>query len=797
MKSRLLLALALGSALGFGCAGKVTRFDPLAGSRSGYAVSAPVRIIRDAQGVPHILAQNKTDLFFALGYTMAQDRFTEMDIFRKVARGELAELLGVPIKISGLSIVRTDMALRSFRFPERAEAGLKAMAPEDRALIESFAAGINRYLADGGKTLSLYHLLHLQPTPWRPEDSLAVAELMGMSQNEGSILEEYYLERLRRILVPADWELFFPFYPKGAPIITQDYDLGQSFSPSAELPDGVRWGSNNWVISGRKSASGLPLLANDPHVPTMLVPTFWYHVHLQGGGYNIAGMMFPGFPCFGAAYNGKVAWALTNVMADHTDIFREKVNPKNPDEYLADGKWVPFEKEAAVFKRLIGKPVHYTYRKTRHGVVMDSGLPGWKVDSAPDEVLVFKYIDTDLPRFFHGYQVMALANSAEEFLAGAKDMALGPMAWNHVFADASGFIGYQTTGHIPIRADNQGVRAREGWDAKNDWQGYVPFEQLPHLYNPKKGFVATANNQIEVPGYPYYLTADYVGPSRIGRITELIEAKPKLDLADLKRIQYDVKVLPAQAWVPILLADLEGAQEPLLQKAREVLLKWQQEDYRATVDSAGHCLYRLFMDDFPDQVFDDDFPTPLAQNLNQAGMYHWILERIIADPKSKWFDDQRTPAVETRADIVRRTILKDMTYLSKQLGPDPGKWRWGGLHHLTLSTTFGLITIPRVTANIGTFELPGAPETVRASEGQFDEKEGYHDMFSGPSTHFLVDFSQPGQIFWNATTGNSENPDGGRLGNTTPAWLKAEYFSLFLDEAKFRQDAMGELILQP
>ena len=797
MKNRPVIALAVCSVLGLGCAGKVTRFDPIAGSRSGYAVSAPVRIIRDAQGVPHILAQNKTDLFFALGYTMAQDRFTEMDILRRAARGELAELLGVPIKISGLSIVHSDMALQSFRFPQRAAAGLQAMAPEDRALLESFAAGINRYLEDGGNTLSLYHLLHKKPAPWRPEDSLAVAEIMGMSQNVGSIMEEYYLERLRRILPAEDWELFFPFYPKDAPIITQDYDLNSLPSPRAELPDGVRLGSNNWVISGKKSVSGRPLIANDPHVPTMLVPTFWYHVHLKGGGYDIAGMMFPGFPCFGAAYNGKVAWALTNVMADHTDIFREKVNPENPDQYLADGQWVPFEKEDAVFKRLIGRPVHSTYRKTRHGVVMDSGLPGWKVDSAPGEVLVFKYIDTDLPRFFHGYQVMAQAQSAEEFLAGAKDMAFGPMAWNHVFADSSGFIGYQTTGHLPIRPDNQGLRAREGWDSKNDWQGYVPFEQLPHLYNPRKGYVATANNQVEVPGYPYYITADYVGPSRIGRITELIEAKPKLELADLKRIQYDVKVLPAESWVPILIADLEGAKEPLLQKAREVLLRWQREDYRATVDSAGECLYRLFMDNFPDEVFDDDFPAPLAQNLNAAGMYHWILERIIEDPKSKWFDDKRTKEVETRADMVRRTILKNMTYLSKQLGPDPAKWRWGELHHLTLSTTMGLLDIPRVTHSIGTFELPGAPETVRASEGQFDRKTGYHDMFSGPSTHFLVDFSQPGQITWNATTGNSENPDAGRLGNTTQAWLQAEYFSLYLDEAQFRQNAMGELILEP
>lgn len=417
MKIHPFLVLTICLSLVLGCAGKVVRFDPLSASRSGYPVAAPVEIVRDQQGVPHILADNAADLFFGLGYAMAQDRFTELDILRRLARGELAELLGVPIKISGLSVTHVDLALRTFCFRERAEQGLAGMAPEDRALLEAFASGISRFVEDAGETLTLYRMLRQKPAAWRPEDSLALAEMMGMSQTTGSIIAEYYLERLRRLLPAEDWEVFAPFYPAEGPIITDDRPWS---APAAGLdfPGGPRLGSNNWVVSGQKTETGRPLLANDPHVPTFLVPTFWYHVHLRGAGYDVAGMMFPGFPCFGAANNGQVAWALTNVMADHVDIFREKVNPENPDLYLADGQWVPFAKQEEVVKRLIGRPLKFTLRRTRHGVVMDSGVPGWKVDSAPDEVLVFKFIDTDLPRFFHGYQVMAQARDAQEFQIG-------------------------------------------------------------------------------------------------------------------------------------------------------------------------------------------------------------------------------------------------------------------------------------------------------------------------------------------------------------------------------------------
>jgi len=796
MKIHPFLAFGICLSLVLGCAGKVARFDPLSGSRSGYPVTAPVEIVRDQQGVPHILADNADDLFFGLGYAMAQDRFTEIDILRRLARGELAELLGVPIKIQGLSVARVDLTLRTFRFRQRAEQGLAAMAPEERALLESFARGINRFLEDGGETLSFYRLLRQKPAAWRPEDSLALAEMMGMSQAAGSITSEYYLERLRRLVPAEDWAVFVPFYPAGGPIITDDRNFS-GWQSRLEVPNGPRLGSNNWVVSGQKTQSGRPLLANDPHVPTFLVPTFWYHVHLRGGGYDVAGMMFPGFPCFGAADNGNVAWALTNVMADHVDLFREKVNPENPDLYLADGEWVPFAKQEEVVPRLIGRPLKFTLRSTRHGVVMDSGVPGWKVDSAADEVLVFKFIDTDLPRFFHGYQVMAKAQNAQEFLAGAKAMGQGPMAWNHVFADTSGFIGYQTTGHIPIRPDHQGVRAREGWDSKNDWQGYIPFEELPRLLNPRKGYIATANNRVELPGYPYYITSDYVSPSRSSRITQLLEAKPKLSLSDMKAIQYDVKVWEAQRWVPILLADLEGAPEPRLQQAAAVLAQWQQEDYRATVDAAGPCLFEMFLEEFPLFVFGDDLPQGLAENLAQTGMLSPALERILEDPDSKWFDDRATKAKETRPDIVRRAMDQAMRYLLKKLGQDSTRWRWGELHHLTLSTTMGVITIPRVTYLIGTFELPGAPETVRASGSMFDPKTGFADMMAGPSTHYLVDFINPREIIWNASTGNSESPEGGRLGNTTQAWLSGDYFTLYLDEARFRQRAMGELVLTP
>jgi penicillin amidase len=481
------LALVLSLVFFIHCGGKkVVRFDPVSGKITGCSVSARVEIVRDMQGVPHILARTDEDLFFGLGYAMAQDRFTELDILRRAAEGRLGEMFGSPVKIAGFGMETVDRSIRIFQFQDLGRTAYERMDPENKALLDAFCRGMNRFLADARGTISFYNGLKLEPEPWRPEDSFAVAGLFGLTMTMDGLIEEYYLDRFFRELGPEKMKLFLPYYPESGPFITEDYSPGKArvFEPLFSAlfnPGGL--GSNNWAVSGSRTESGKPLLCNDPHVPTILVPTFWYHVHLKEGSYDVAGLMFPGFPAFGAALNGKIGWTLTNVGADYIDLFREKVNPENPDQYLADGEWVEFEEKTEEI-RLRKKSHTATLRFTRHGVVLDPDYLGWNVNTAENEVLAMKFVDMKQDEFFRGYQMMAKAQNRDEFLAGDRLMSWGPFAWNHTYADVEGNIGYWTSGHIPIRPDNQGILPRDGWDSQNDWQGYVPFKDMPYLVNP-------------------------------------------------------------------------------------------------------------------------------------------------------------------------------------------------------------------------------------------------------------------------------------------------------------------------
>jgi len=302
--------------------GKGMRLEHLDGTLSGHAVSAPVSILYDMNGMPHIRAQNDPDLFYGLGYSMAQDRFFLMDIIRRVGRGEISGLFGKLPHYRHYDTVVIDRTIRSFRFVERGRQGVADLSPEDRALLEAYTPGINRYLEDAGNSLVEYRFFHTRPEPWRPEDCFVSADLFGLTMTMYGLVYEYYATRLVQELGLERARLFLVDYPKDAPYITEDYPFKTALrSPGSEklfalwaelapLLNGI--GSNNWVVSGKKTVSGKPLLANDPHVPTLLLPTFWYHVHLQGGHYDVAGMMFPGFPAFGAGSNGKIAWGITN-----------------------------------------------------------------------------------------------------------------------------------------------------------------------------------------------------------------------------------------------------------------------------------------------------------------------------------------------------------------------------------------------------------------------------------------------------------------------------------------------------
>jgi penicillin amidase len=787
-------------------AAKKPRLERLDGTLTGHAVSAPVSIIYDQVGMPHIRAQNDPDLFYGLGYAMAQDRFFFMDLIRRVGRGELSGLFGKLPHYQHFDTVVIDRTMRSFRFVERGQQGVANLSPEDRGLLEAYTRGINRYLQDAGDSLAEYRFFHARPEPWRTEDCFVAADLFGLTMTAYGLVYEYYASRLFQELGPERAKLFLIGYPKDAPSITEDYPakaalnnpalepLFNLFAQLGPLLNGL--GSNNWVVSGSKTASGKPLLANDPHVPIILLPTFWYHAHLQGGDYDVAGMVFPGFPAFGAGSNGKIAWGITNARADYFDLFREKISPDHPGQYFYKGEWRPFEIIPGEIPVRGHKPVKYEMRFTVHGPVLEEQLLGYQVPvNTGEEVLVSHITEVDMARFFHGYNRIALAADWDSWVKALEDKAMGPVAWNHVFASKSGDIGYYESGHVALRPDRQGVLARRG-TGEDDWGPWIPFNEMPHIKNPAKGFIATANNKIEGPDYPYYLSAGYNFPSRASRITELLEGRTGLTVQDMEKIQGDLKVKSAEQVVPLILADLAADPDPEVQKGAAALKQWQEQGYFAAIDATGPAVYEMMLKQLLKDTFSDELSPGLVGKLGLAGMSFPTLMKILPEPDNIWFDNVTTPRRETRKDIMRQAMLESTAYLKQKLGRDASRWTWGRLQTLYLYLPGGFIPQAGKSMRIGKYQYPGTEETINNSTNIFIKRYGFVNM-AGPSSRLVVDLNDPRHLLYNCSTGPSENPKSGRFSETTEAWRTGKYFTMSMDEAEYAQDKMGELKLMP
>ncbi len=771
-----------------------------------------VRIVRDENYLPHIIASNDEDLYFGLGFVMAQDRVSQMDMLRRAAEGRLSEILGRTPSYHGINLAGIDALIRTFRFREDAVEGYKYMRPKHRRLLDAYTRGINRYMKEIGDNLPFeVTILGIEPEPWRPEDSLAIWGLFGLTMSLDSLFNEYYLDRLASALGPEKARDFLPAYPQNAPIITASRVNNDFIGPFLAL-DRVfdRWiphphGSNNWAVSSSRTATGKAILCNDPHVPLNNIPTFWYHCHLKGGSYDVMGMVFPGSPVFGAGANGKIAWGITNVMDDLIDLFREKVNPENPNQYLYKDKWEDFTVVKGEIK-IKGKkrPMPFSYRRTRHGSIIEKGLVGnydvrkW----APGEVMAVKTVEADLATFFGGYLDLPKARNWKEFREACSRMSTGPIGWNQAYADADGNIGYQTTANVPVRADNQGIVINKGWTGEGDWIGRVPALQLPSLFNPSKGYLLSANNRVEKDDYPYYISGSYF-VQRAVRINEFLASRTDITAQDMMELQADTVDPAARNALPYIIDDLEGTDDPKLERARNILIEWKKQGCRDDIDLVGPTVYYAFLRYMPIETFTDEMGKDLGRVLTERYIIQSLqtLERIFPDAQNSWFDDITTPKRETRRDITQRAMRQGLKWVGKVLGRNPEKWNWGNFHTITLGHPLAIIPFPFLRGKKplmrGPYPHPGGDETVNnAISMSLMKKSGFHVVI-GPSSRLIVDFSQPRAIYTSASTGMSANPTMPNYDNLTETWRKVDYIRMYIDEEKFIKNARGVITMKP
>ncbi len=623
-----------------------------------------------------------------------------------------------------------------------------------------------------------------------------------MAYNLGGNYEtELMRARLIDLLGPEKTADLLPRYPQTGPFIippeVKDFSALRSLEPqrarnlrSFLRADGPGLGSNNWVVSGSRTTTGKPLLANDPHLG-LQIPSIWYQVGLHGGKFNVTGVTFAGVPGVIIGHNNRIAWGVTNVGPDVQDLFIEKVNPDNPNQVEFQGRWEDVQVIEEVIKvKGRAEPVVETVRITRHGPIVNAVLGDEMADADP---VALRWTALDVSTLWQAFMLLNLAQNWEDFRTALR--YFDAPAQNFVYADVDGNIGYQMPGRIPIRGQGDGTVPVPGWTGEYEWVGFIPFEELPWVFNPDVGYVATANNQVVPDTYPYLISTEWAAPYRSQRIVELIESKDKLSLADMQAIQGDVRPVTTDIFVPLL--DKVSSDDPAVAKALELMRAWDRNLY---ADRPEPLIYHLFIQRL--------FHLTLGDEMAQAGNAEMIedylsefrdaptqlLERLTQEPTDPWWDDAGTSQVETRDDIVPRAFAEAIAALQEsQESQDPTKWRWGDVHYANFDhLIFGTVDPLNRIFN-RSVPARGEAFTVNAASQAYPSLV----MNSGVSFRQVVDLSNLSASVIIHTTGQSGQVFDRHYDDMIEPWQKVAYNPFRFERADIEKAAKDVLVLRP
>ena len=745
----------------------------------------PVEIVRDRWGVPHIFAASDEDAAFALGYCHAQDRLFQMELSRRASQGRLAELLGP-------SFVKTDTLFRTVDLFGPGARMLRSARPEVRAAFTAYAKGVNASVAALGTRLPPeFEVLRTDFAPAKADDFVGVLGLMMWGLNQAWTFDPLF-EKLVTKVGPERAAELFPYDRGGRPSVHPEATALElslfQLSPEQEellgfLPS-LR-ASNNWVVGPKKSATGHPLLANDPHLGHGL-PGIWYEAHLVTPTQDVVGVTVPGLPFVSIGHNREIAWGFTNVMLDGADFFVETLRPET-GEVMSKGEWVKLETREEVIKVKGGADVSLKVVSTPHGPIVSDLLAGeqralayqWNYAAAgPNEV--------------DGFYELVRARNWEEFRAAVRHF--GALAQNVVYADRAGHIGLQTTGAVPrLKGTWDGSGFREGATGAEDWDGFVPFENLPSSFDPPEGWLASANNPTLV-AMPYYISSQWEPVDRYTRIAELLQAKDKLSLLDLKAIQRDTLFVSARQMTPALLAAFKAkpTTDGPITAALHALEAWNF-DMRA--DGVAPSVFAVFYRRLFHEVFADEMGDDLAKGYRSRGNLSAImLTAVMAGGPERWFDRVDTPALETRDETLRAAFAKAVAELVSLLGPDGSVWTWGRLHTIELQHPLGRASKALAPLfNRGPFPLSGTTSTV--NKGEFAEES--FEVKSGPSMRQLTDLGDVAHALAVISSGQSGLPASAHYDDLLPLWLAGDYHPLLMDRSDIDRVAEGRLTLRP
>lgn len=637
-------------------------------------LSAPVEIVRDAAGVPHIFAATDADAIFGLGYVHAQDRMWQLEMNRRIGNGRMSEVLGE-------ATLDIDKYQRTMGYRRAAEQAWEVLSPEGRAALEAYAAGVNGWINEGHRLPPEYLLLGFTPEPWTVYDSLVWIKMMQYDLG-GDYELEILRSRLAATLGPERAAQVMPEYPAGGPDILPPDALDEITSAgmlalksrieTALGLDGKDAGSNNWVISGDLTETGMPLLANDPHLGAS-IPSVWYLAEVQGDRLHVSGATFPAVPLFPIGHNEQIAWGVTNVNPDVQDLYIERVNPANANQVEYNGEW----EDMTIVEELIvvdgrDEPLRWAARSTRNGPLV-SDVQGADTTVAlrwtaldPDDTTLDAYLGVNYARNWQEFR-----DAMRAYVAPSQ---------NFVYADVGGNIGYFVPGRIPVRKSGNGMLPTPGWNDDSAWTGWIPFDDLPQSYNPEQGYIATANNRVVGDDYPYHLSSDWSEPYRAQRIVELIEENTaggeKISLEEMKQMQADQASAQVRTQLPFFLSIT-----PATDRQRAALALLQEWDGVATLDSPAQPIYAAWRVHLERAILEDEFRGNLWEEMASRA-HPLFFETLLDDPalQAVWCDNVLTAGAESCADVALDALDRALDDLTERMGDDMANWSWGRIH---------------------------------------------------------------------------------------------------------------------
>ena len=757
------------------------------GSTTVSGIRDTVEIIRDIHGVPHIFARNEPDLFFAMGYAMAQDRLWQMDLHRRIGAGRLAEILGQ-------KALEVD---RYFRTLSAAQKN-RPLPPNLAFMVESFAAGINAFIENRNDRLPLeFKLLGYQPEPWSPHDYFSVYTLINWGLSIGWRVDLTAAEVLRKVKEEKFHEAFPTATETDLPIVSaimqtppDVFSATQSMVAAVERLTGFIPGpaSNNWVIAGNRTDTGKPLLANDTHM-ALTNPSLWWEVHLVCPTIDAAGFAIAGLPSLPVGRNRDVAWGVTNVMVDDVDFYIEQLHPQNPLQYRYKDRWEDMRTRVEKIRVKGAEPLEIKVHLTRHGPVVastesDAKIPGDKVVSARWAVF-----EVDVPARA-AYLLLKAGDAAAVVAALEYWNAPGQ---NFVFADTHGTIGYWCSAAIPIRPRGNGLLPLPGWTGTDEWAGFIAFDKLPHTIDPQEGYIASANNPVTGSRYPHVIGTYWEPRDRISRIRAMIDAKPRLSIDDMKSIQTDVASPLAAELTAAMLRVLEEKPDRFPQPhIKDLLNQW---DFQMSRDSSAAAMVETTYLKLLANIFQDELGADLYNRYIGLTIFApRALRHILNSERSTWIDDTRKPKAETLADIIEKSMHQAFAYLQERLGPEVENWTWGHLHTLTFRHMLAERKPLQRLFGLGPYRISGSHLTV--NKKQYDYTAPFA-VKEGASQRMIVDLSSPETALHVLPTGQS-----GLLGNPhykdqLNLYLDGQYHPSWLNRSDIDRHSEGTLVLKP